>query len=89
MLKAQEVQDWLRQYEPLREVLVEESSQLVYAPWLVRVHGLVWIYGETHAFETDLDLREFGSLDDLNKLAAQLLKSFAAAGEAFKAASSV
>lgn len=79
MLTASQVEQFLRQYEPLKHVLVEERSQLIHAPWLVRLHGTVSIHGEAHAFETDLDLKEFGGSDDLILLAMQLMKSFEAA----------
>lgn len=81
MLQAREVQGFLRQFEPLRQVLVEEASQFVFAPWHVKVHGTVVVYGEPHAFETELDLREFGGAEDLMKLAKQLLTAFAGAAE--------
>jgi hypothetical protein len=80
MLTAPQVEAFLRQFEPLQHVLVEETSKIVYAPWHVRLHGQVSIHGQIHAFETDLDLREFGSSEDLVLLAHQLLKSFEAAG---------
>lgn len=79
MLTAREVQNFLRQFEPLQSVVVEEQSGLVYAPWLVRLHGLVSIHGEVHAFETDLNLNEFGGAQDLLLLAQQIIKSFEAA----------
>lgn len=82
MLTHEEVQSYLRRFEPLREVVVSPQSDLVIAPNLVRVHGLVMIYGEPHAFEAELDLLEFGGEQDLLKLAGQLLKSFAAASRA-------
>ena len=82
MLTAPVVQKFLRQFEPLKEVMVDPQSDFVFAPHLVRVHGLVTLYGEHHAFETDLDLNEFGSAEDLFKLAKQLMKSFAAASQA-------
>jgi hypothetical protein len=81
MLTAPEVQAFLRQFEPLKEVNVEEQSTLIYAPWLVKLSGSVTIYGEPHYFESDLDLREFGGADDLIKLVQQLLKTFAAAAQ--------
>lgn len=80
MLTAPQVQAFLRQFEPLREVNVEPQSALIDAPHLVRLHGLVAIYGEHHHFEAELNLLEFGGQQDLMKLAEQLLKSFAAAG---------
>lgn len=79
MLTAKQVQAYLNQFEPLQTVIVEEQSQIIDAPWLVRLHGLVSIHGEVHAFETDLNLLEFGGPMDLMKLAEQLLKSFEAA----------
>lgn len=84
MLTAPEVQGFLRQFEPLREVNVDEASQVVHAPWLVKLYGTVLVYGEPHNFETELDLREFGSVDDLMKLAKQLLLAFAGAAEHVK-----
>jgi hypothetical protein len=82
MLTHEEVQSYLRRFEPLREVMVEPKSEILMAPHLVRLHGVVMIYGEPHAFESDLDLLEFGGEQDLTKLAGQLLKSFAAASRA-------
>lgn len=76
MLTAPQVEAFLRKFEPLQHVLVEEQSQMIYAPWLVRLHGTVSLHGEIHAFETDLDLREFGNAEDLLLLATQLMKSF-------------
>lgn len=84
MLQAREVQAFLRQFEPLREVCVDETSQFVYAPWHVKVHGTVLVYGEPHGFESELDLREFGGQDDLMKLAKQMLYAFAGAAEHVK-----
>lgn len=86
MITADQVQAFLRQFEPLREVNCSELSEVIDAPWLVKVHGTVSIYGDVHGFESELDLRQFGGPEDLVNLAAQLLKSFAAAGEALKAA---
>lgn len=84
MLQAPEVQAFLRQFEPLKEVNVQETSQFVYAPWHVKLHGTVLVYGEPHGFETELDLREFGGQEDLMKLAKQLLYAFAGAAEHVK-----
>ena len=79
MLTAREVQAFLRQFEPLQTVTVEEQTSVLVAPHLVKLYGLVSIHGEIHAFETDLNLLEFGGPQDLMKLAEQLLKSFEAA----------
>lgn len=85
MLTAPEVQSFLRQFEPLKHVIVEERSQILLAPWLVKLHGTVSIYGEPHAFETELDLKEFGGSEDLLKLAKALLMSFAGAAQSVRA----
>lgn len=79
MLTAKEVEKFLRQFEPLQSVVVEEKSGVIIAPWLVKLHGLVSIHGEVHAFETELNLNEFGGQQDLLLLAKQILKSFEAA----------
>lgn len=85
MLTAPEVQSFLRQFEPLKHVIVEERSKILLAPWLVKLHGTVSIFGEPHAFETDLDLKEFGGSEDLLKLAKALLMSFAGAAQSVRA----
>ena len=84
MLTAAETQAFLRQFEPLREVNVTELSEVVIAPWHVKLWGTVLVYGEPHAFETELDLRQFGGGQDLLKLAKQLLTAFAGAAEHVK-----
>ena len=89
MLKAKEVQAFLRQLEPLREVSVDEASDVIFAPWMAKVHGAVSIYGELHAFDAELDLRQFGGVEDLMKLAEQLLKSFATAAQVVNAQAKV
>lgn len=81
MLTAPEVQAFLRQFDPLKEVSVADQSALIFTPWLVKLSGTVMIYGEPHYFESDLDLREFGGGEDLMKLVEQLLKTFAAAAQ--------
>ena len=73
-LTAEVVEAFLRQFEPLQHVVVEEESFLI--PWRVKLHGLVSIRGEVHAFETFLDLNDFKDTRDLEKLAGQLIKSF-------------
>lgn len=81
MLTAREVQAFLHQFEPLQHVAVEPQSTIIDAPWLVKLTGSVDLYGEPHAFEAALDLKEFGGADDLLRLVEQLLKAFAGAVE--------
>lgn len=89
MLSAHVMQNFLRQFEPLKEVMVSPQSELVIAPNLVRVHGTVLIYGQAHDFEADLDLNEFGGQEDMLKLAKQLLTSFAGAAQHINASAIV
>lgn len=77
-ITAAQVQKFLRQFEPLSSVTVAPISEVI-SPWMVRLHGLVPIHGEVHMFESDLNLLEFKSPQDLVKLAEQLLNSFSAA----------
>lgn len=84
MLQAHEVQAFLNQFEPLKQVDVRPESAIIDAPHLVKLSGSVMLYGEPHFFESDLDLRQFGGVDDLLKLVEQLLKTFAAASEKVK-----
>lgn len=81
MLNAMQVEAFLHQFEPLKRVEVRETSEIVHAPWLVTLSGSVMLYGEPHFFESELDLREFGSQSDLMLLVEQLFKTFAAASE--------
>lgn len=85
MLTASEVQRFLRQFEPMKSVVVEQQSDIIDCPWLVRLYGVVSIHGEIHAFETDINLLEFGGPQDLLKLAKQITKSFEAAERKDKA----
>lgn len=84
MLQAHEVQAFLNQFEPLKRVDVRPESAVIDAPHLVKLSGSVMLYGEPHFFESDLDLRQFGGVNDLLKLVEQLLKTFAAASEKVK-----
>jgi hypothetical protein len=79
MLQAHEVQAFLRQFEPMKDIEVVPQSEILLAPWLVKLKGAVMIYGEPFEYEADLDLNEFGGSDDLLKLAKALLTSFAGA----------
>lgn len=81
MLTAPQVEAFLHQFEPLKHVEVRPASEIIAAPWLVKLSGSVMLYGEPHFFESDLDLSHFGGQQDLMKLVEQLLKTFAAASE--------
>ncbi|CAB5220479.1 hypothetical protein UFOVP236_77 [uncultured Caudovirales phage] len=79
MLTASYVQEYLHQFEPLKHVIVEEENDIIFSPWLVKVHGRVFIDGDVHGFSTHLNLKEFGGSDDLMRLAVNLMRSFDAA----------
>jgi hypothetical protein len=84
MLQSHDVQAFLNQFEALKQVDVRPESEIIDAPWLVKLSGSVLLYGEPHYFESNLDLRQFGGVNDLMKLVEQLLKTFAAASEKVK-----
>jgi hypothetical protein len=84
MLRAHEMQAFLNQFEPLKQVEIRPESEIIDAPHLVKLSGSVMLYGEPHFFESDLDLREFGGVEDMMKLVEQLLKTFAVAAEKVK-----
>jgi len=78
-----ELEGYLRQFPPLSEVTVCYSSPeaQAIAPFLVVISGYVSLYGETHYYETDFDLRTLGSHKDLERLALVLMRSIEEAGE--------
>lgn len=83
---TQELQTYLRQFDPLRGIVVDYKSQEAgaIAPFLVRISGLTTIYGQAHYFETELDLREMGSGKDLEKLAVVLIEAIERAEVQYK-----
>ena len=82
MLTRTELQNFLNQYEVLRgiEVTYESEMKEALAPQVVLLTGMVNIGGIPHLFETEINLNEFNSREDLVLLGKHLLKAFEKAG---------
>jgi|GEM_PF-6462438 hypothetical protein len=74
----EELQKYLRQFEPLRNSTVgyKTREQEMLAPYLVQVSGVVNVNDQLTAYETEVNLLEFGSPNDLERFVKVLLKSF-------------
>lgn len=74
----EELQKYLRQFEPLKNCTVGYKSREAefLAPYLVQVKGLLNINDQITAYETEVNLLEFGSPHDLERFVKVLLKSF-------------
>lgn len=77
-MNALELQAMLRRIEVLRNVNVGYESDFAEAlvPHKAIVSGRVSLYGDIHAFETEIDLRHFQSEFDVIGLAKALVASF-------------
>jgi len=82
MLTVQELQSFLNRYESLRGIQVTYESEVkrAIAPQVVMLTGMVNINGVPHLFETEVDLVEFHSRQDLIHLGGAILKAFDKAG---------
>ncbi len=82
MLTKHQLEAFLNQYEVLRgiEVTYESEVKQAIAPHVVLLTGMVNIKGIPHLFETELNLAEFHTREDLMLLGKQILKAFDKAG---------
>jgi hypothetical protein len=82
MLTVQDLQGFLNQYEALRgiEVTYESEVKRAIAPQVVMLTGMVNVQGTPHLFETEIDLLEFHTREDLIHLGGAILKAFDKAG---------
>jgi len=82
MLTKQQLEQFLDQYEVLRgiEVTYENEVRQAIAPQVVLLTGMVNIGGTPHLFESELNLNEFHTRDDLLLLGKQLMTAFEQAG---------
>lgn len=82
MLTKDQLQSFLNQYEVLRgiEVTYESEMKEAIAPQVVMLTGMVNIKGVPHLFETELNLNEFHTREDLMLLGKTMLKAFEKAG---------
>lgn len=79
----EELQKYLRQFEPLKNCSVGYKSPEMeaIAPYLVQVKGVINVNDQLTAYETEVNLLEFGSPHDLERFVKVLLKSFDEAGK--------
>jgi hypothetical protein len=77
-LQAHELQNFLRQFEPLAGVNVRHANELrgALAPHVVVIEGAVNIHGEYHVWETEVNLTHFDTGEDLLLLVKSILQSF-------------
>lgn len=77
-LQAHELQNFLRQFEPLAGVNVRYANEVrqQLAPHVVMIEGAVFIEGEPHVWETEVNLTHFDSGEDLLLLVKSILQSF-------------
>ena len=82
MISKQELQNFLNQFEVLRgiEVTYESEVKEAIAPQVVMLTGMVNIQGTPHLFETEINLTEFHTREDLMLLGKTMLKAFEKAG---------
>lgn len=82
MLTKTQLESFLNQYEVLRGIQVTYESEIkeAIAPHVVLLTGMVNIKGIPHLFETELNLMEFHSREDLMLLGKTILKAFDKAG---------
>jgi hypothetical protein len=82
MLTATSLQSFLNQFEVLRgiEVTYESDIKQALAPQIVLLTGMVNVKGTPHLFETEINLNEFHSREDLMLLGKSMLKAFEKAG---------
>jgi hypothetical protein len=82
MLSKHQLEAFLNQYEVLRgiEVTYESEVKEAIAPHVVLLTGMVNIQGTPHLFETEINLAEFHTREDLMLLGKTILKAFDKAG---------
>ena len=82
MLTQQDLQIFLNEYEALRgiEVTYESEVKKAIAPQVVMLTGMVNVKGTPHLFESEINLTEFHSRQDLIHLGGAILEAFDKAG---------
>lgn len=77
-LISNELQGYLRQFELLKNVQCgyESPEREMVAPFLVKLSGWISVNGEPKFYETEIDIREFTSGADLERLVKVLYLSF-------------
>lgn len=82
MITIRELQNFLNSFEALRgiEVTHESDVKKAIAPHVVILTGMVNIQGTPHLFESEINLTEFHTREDLILLGGTILKAFEKAG---------
>ena len=82
MLTADELRKFFNQFEALRgiDVTYESDVKQALAPQVVLLIGMVNIQGTPHLFESEINLNEFHTREDLMHLGGAILKAFDKAG---------
>lgn len=74
MITAAELQHQLHMIEAFKGIEVREISPL--APWKGVLTGSVYLHGQPYFFESDLDLNEFNTQQDIHRLVTVLFATF-------------
>jgi hypothetical protein len=82
MLTPSQLREFLDQFDALRgiEVAYESDLKEAIAPHVVLLTGMVNVQGTPHLFETEINLTEFHTRQDLMLLGGAILKAFDRAG---------
>jgi hypothetical protein len=78
-MSTDQLQHLLRQFSNTSNAVVEVSNPLT--PWMYSITGALFIYGEAHVWDTEIDIRFIETADDFLKLLNQLNESFEKAAE--------
>ncbi len=77
-MTADQLQGLLRQFGNLSGVIVEVVNELT--PWVMKITGALFIYGDLHAWDTVIDIRDIEGADNFLTLVNSLNSAFDAAG---------
>lgn len=82
MLTPEALQRFLNESSALAgiEVTYESDIKKAIAPQVVLLTGMVNIHGTPHLFESEINLTEFHSREDLIRLGGAILRAFDRAG---------
>ncbi len=78
-LQPEQLQHLLRQFGNLSGAVVTRKTEL--EPWRFTIEGALFIYGEAHFWETEIDIRDIEGADNFLTLVNGLNASFEAAAK--------
>ncbi len=76
-MQPEQLQHLLRQFGNLSGAVVTRKTEL--QPWMLTIEGALFIYGEAHFWETEIDIRDIEGADNFLTLVNSLNASFEAA----------